>query len=385
MFEHIATPSLRQEAERSLRKPIATSSQTLHEKHLRLVNILRFLLPALLFVVANGFELYEHWNQILLYDVQMFGEMLIFGVLGPVLVFVWLSYIGILIKKLAFANSELAKANMLLEKQVAERTMTLALRNQELAVANSELASKNQELRQLDQLKSDFVALVSHELRAPLTTLNGAIEMILQAQCTLPKRPRQLLEVMATESQRLTRFVQTILDLSQLEAGKIKLNPGAVAIKPLLMRSVAATLGHTARPVIWQTANRNPPVWADEVHLEQIVRNILSNADKYTPPASPVEIAVRQVNGSVQVDITDHGPGIPAAAQRQIFDRFHRQLEADGGVTPGWGLGLYFAHSLTEAQGGRLTVTSPVHADAEHPGTRFSILLPLAEAPVVEG
>lgn len=379
MFEHVAIPSLRPQRERDVRKQVAASPQALHEKYLRLVNILRFLLPALLLFVANGFELYEHWSQIFLFDVQLLSEIFIFGVMGPVLVFVWLSYIGVLIKKLAFANGELARVNASLEKQVAERTATLAMRNQELALANAELANKNQELRQLDQLKSDFVALVSHELRAPLTTLNGAIEMTLQAQCTLPERPRQLLEVMAAESRRLTRFVQTILDLSRLEAGKIKFNPGMVAVKPLLTRSVAATLGHTNRPIVWQTASRTPPVWADEVHLEQIVRNILTNADKYTPPDTPVEIAVNQVSGGIQIDITDHGPGIPAAAQRQIFDRFYRQPEADGGVTPGWGLGLYFARALAEAQGGRLTVASPVHADARQPGTRFSLLLPLAE------
>lgn len=383
MLEHIAIPSLRPVRERSARKQ-AAAPQTLHEKYLRLVNILRFLLPALLLVVANGFELYEHWNEILLFDIQLLGEIFIFGVLGPILVFVWLSYIGVLIKKLAFANRELAQINATLEKQVAERTATLAVRNQELALANAALTSKNQELRQLDQLKSDFVALVSHELRAPLTTLNGALEMTLHAPEALPEQPRRLLEVMAAESRRLTRFVQTILDLSRLEAGKIKLNPGTVAVKPLLARSVAVTLGETNRPIVWRTAPRIPPAWADEVHLEQIVRNILNNADKYTPPGSPVEIAVSEVSDGIQVDITDHGPGIPAWAQRQIFERFYRQPDADGGVTPGWGLGLYFARALTEAQGGKLTVASPVHVDAQCPGTRFSILLPLAETPMTE-
>lgn len=384
MFEHIAIRSLRPLRERGVRQSATSSPQTLHEKYLRLVNILRFVLPGLLLVVANGFELYEHWNEILLFDMQLLGEILIFGVLGPILVFVWLSYIGVLIKKLAFAHRELATVNATLERQVAERTATLAVRNQELALANAALTNKNEELRQLDQLKSDFVALVSHELRAPLTTLNGALEMTLNAPCTLPEQPRQLLEVMATESRRLTRFVQTILDLSRLEAGKIKFNPGMVAVKPLLARSVAVTLGETNRPIIWQTASPVPPAWADEVHLEQIVRNILTNADKYTPSGSPVEIAVSQVSGGIQIDITDCGPGIPASAQQRIFERFYRQPDADGGVMPGWGLGLYFARALTEAQGGRLTVTSPVHADAQCPGARFSILLPLTETLMTE-
>ncbi len=349
---------------------------------MRQVNALRFILPTLLFFTANSFELYEHWGELIRFDVQLLGEILVFGMLGPVLIFVWMSYISILMKKLAFTNQRMATLNQSLEQQVSERTALLALRNQELADANAGLSAKNQELHQLDQLKSDFVALVSHELRAPLTNLNGAVEMTLHTQQELPDPARRLLEVIGAESKRLTSFVQTILDLSRLEAGKVKFNLGLVAVKPLLARSVAATLGHTDRPIIWRMDGAVAPLWADELYLEEVVRNILTNADKYTPPGAPVEIAVARSSAhpkSLQIDITDFGPGIPAEAQTLIFDRFYRQAAADGGVTPGWGLGLHFARSLTEAQGGRLLLTSPVHADPKQPGTRFSIVLPLAE------
>lgn len=372
MLEHVAAPSLRPAPQVADRRQGKLPAQVVGNQQLRQLNILRFALPVILFLVANGFELYEHWGEIVLFNVQLFGEILIFGMLGPVLVFTWLSYISVLMKKLAIANQRMALLNQSLEEQVAERTATLALRNRELA-------HKNQELRQLDQLKSDFVALVSHELRAPLTNLNGAVEMTLHTQNALPDPTRRLLEVIGAESKRLTSFVQTILDLSRLEAGRIKFNPGLVAVRPVLVRNVAAALGHTDRPIKWWVEGQIPPVWADEVYLEQVVRNLLVNADKYTPAGSPIEITIATSADVVQIDITDHGPGIPAEAQCRIFERFYRQPSEDGGVKPGWGLGLYFARALTEAQGGSLRVTSPVRDDAEHPGARFSIMLPLAK------
>ena len=378
MLESTANSSLRSTRPAQYGQGKALTQAT-GDKQLRQVNALRFILPALLFFTANGFEVYEHWGEIVLFNVQLLGEIFVFGMLGPVLVFVWMSYISVLMKKLAFTNQRMATLNQSLEQQVTERTVLLALRNQELAHANADLAAKNQELHQLDQLKSDFVALVSHELRAPLTNLNGAVEMTLHTQHELPAPTRRLLEVIGAESKRLTRFVQTILDLSRLEAGRIKFNPGLVAVRPVLARNVAAALGHTDRPIKWWVEGQIPPVWADEVYLEQVVRNLLVNADKYTPAGSPVEIAIAAGADTVQIDITDHGPGIPAEAQCRIFERFYRHPSEDGGVKPGWGLGLYFARALTEAQGGCLRVTSPVRDDAEHPGARFSIVLPLAK------
>lgn len=350
-------------------------------RYLRQVNILRFVLPVLLTIVSTGFELYEHWG-VLIMDTQFAGEVLFFGLLGPIMVFTWLSYIGVLLRKLNAANSRAVQLNHSLEQQVAERTAALAARNLDLAKVNEELAGANAELLKLDQLKSDFVALVSHELRAPLTTLNGALEITLRSESELPPRAQRVIEVMSAETLRLNRFVRTILDLSRLEAGRLKFNLGPTPLTPMLKHVADVTLRLDGRAVQWDVEPKLPPAWADELYLEEVVKNLLFNTVKYTPAGAPVTIGVHRASdnpGLVQIDITDHGPGIPPAQQAQIFERFYRHADGDAGAPVGWGLGLFFARALVEGQGGRLTVTSPVHADPENPGTRFTVTLPVAE------
>jgi len=382
MTKNMATvPFPRSLRQQTGEKPVARLASLSGERYLHQVNILRFVLPILLVIVSTGFELYEHWG-ILTIDIQFAGELLFFGLMGPIMVFAWLSYIGVMLRKLNAANLRAVQLNHSLEQQVADRTEALAARNLDLAKVNQELAGANAELQRLDQLKSDFVALVSHELRAPLTTLNGALEMTLRSECELPPRAQRVIEVMSTETQRLNHFVQTILDLSRLEAGKLTFSLGPVSLKPMLQHVADVTLRLEGRSVQWNVEPQLPPAWADELYLEEVIKNLLSNAAKYTPSTTPVAIAVRRTGHHaeiMQIEITDYGPGIPLEQQAQIFDRFARQVTDDAGTPAGWGLGLYFARALVEEQGGRLTVTSPVHADPEHPGTRFTVSLPVAE------
>lgn len=336
------------------------------------VNLIRFFLPVLLFVVVAVYETEEHWLITGQFEFDLVGEILFFGIVGPLAVFFSVTYIVSLLKQLIKAREETEALNRDLEDLVAERTATLETRNLELAQANAKL-------QQLDQMKSDFVSLVSHELRAPLTNLNGALELALQNADHIPPQTQRILTLMANESQRLTRFVQNLLNVSQFEAGKLALNPGPVAVMPLLTRAVATVLPDTRRPIHWQIPSDLSPLWADEVYLEEIIRNLLLNADKYTPPQSPIDLTVLADNHCLKIMITDYGLGIPAAFHEKIFDRFYRQERGDQISSQGWGLGLYFARVLTEAQGGCLTLTSPVHDNAQMPGARFTLTLPLTE------
>ena len=343
------------------------------QKHdlIRRVNLIRFLLPFALFSIVVVFETQEHWLETGKFEFQLISEIVFFGILGPLAVFLTLTYIMSLMQQLIAAREETEATNRSLEITVTERTAALGERNDELAAANKEL-------QQLDQMKSDFVSLVSHELKAPLTTLNGGLEMVLLSG-ELSEKTRRILGVMAGETQRLTHFVQTILDVSQLEAGKLVLNPGPIAVRPLLERSAATVLPENGRALHWHIEPDLPPLWADEIYFEEIVRNLLTNADKYTPATAPVDIAAYVADHCLKVSITDYGPGIPPDQQAQLFDQFFRQERGDKVSSRGWGLGLHFAKALTEAQGGCLTLTSPAHHDPSAPGARFTITLPLTE------
>ncbi len=338
----------------------------------RRVQIIRFVLPIVLFLIVVSYETWEHILILgeLRIDIHWTSEVLFFGILGPLAVFIVLSHVVSLMGEQQSAATKLEALNQDLELKVAIRTETLAARNIELAQANAEL-------QQLDQLKSDFVSLVSHELRGPLTTLNGGLEVALQHADDMPEEAGRILRVISRESERLTQFVKNILDVSRLEAGKLALNMGPVAVLPLLQRCIEIAYPNEKRVVILNAAADLPPVWADEIYLERVILNLLTNADKYSPHDAPIAFDIQGGEECLEITVTDHGSGIPREAQPTVFDRFHRLERGDTISTKGWGLGLYFAKALTEAQDGVLTLQSPVHDSEDAPGTAFTLRLPI--------
>jgi len=341
------------------------------------LDILQWILPLGLALTSFVYEYTEHGlREELHFDIEFIGEVIIFGLMGPLCISFIIAWMRRLVAAERQASAEIHAMNRELESKVAERTAALAQRNAELGKANHEL-------QKLDEMKSDFVALVSHELRAPLTAINGGLEITLQSADSLPPVSRRTLEAMMNESARLTQFVQTILDVSRLEAGRITLNLGPVPVVPILHRSVEVIIG-TRREIKWNLPANIPPVWADEIHYEQIFRNLLLNADKYSPPKTPIEINVHVDAHSIRVEITDHGAGIPKDMQEKIFERFQRGQNNES-APPGWGLGLYFAKKLTEAQDGVLTLHSPVWQELNAPGSSFSITMSIAADAPDEG
>ncbi len=333
------------------------------------LNILQWAIPLFLATTATVFEFVEHGLEgELSFDLAFMSETIIFGLMGPVIVGFIIAWMRELVNAEKQAVAEVHILNRELEAKVTERTSALEQRNAELDKANIEL-------QKLDEMKSEFVSLVSHELRAPLTALNGGLEVALQSADSLSPAARHTLEAMMDESARLTQFVQTILDISRLDAGRLTLNLGPVAVSPILHRSVEVVLG-TRREIKWNLPSEIPPVWADEIYYEQIIRNLLRNADKYSPPEMPIEITVRLNKTDVHVEVVDYGAGIPLESQNKIFERFQRGYGGES-APPGWGLGLYFAKKLTEAQGGVLTLQSPYWTSPDSPGSSFSIDMPI--------
>jgi len=336
------------------------------------LRLVQWALPLGLFALSVMYEMLEFSGDHGGFSVNAInGEVIMFGMIGPLAVGVTIAYVRRMIDAQNTAQAQLETMNIQLEKKVAERTATLAQQNTELAHANDQL-------HKLDEMKSEFVAMVSHELRAPLTIMNGAMEMTLRDD-GLTQPTRNTLAIMASESKRLTDFVQTILDLSRLEAGKVQVNLGPVAIRPLMEQAAEMILAHSARPVIWEISSGLPPAWADEVLLDEVLRNLIRNADKYSPPTKPIYLIARQDGErNIYIAARDLGNGVAPEAQERIFDRFERGQNGES-APAGWGLGLYLARKLIEAQHGQIGVRSPINPGAAQPGSEFFVRIPLAD------
>jgi PAS domain S-box-containing protein len=269
--------------------------------------------------------------------------------------------------EVASARHDLEKLNRELESKVEERTGELAL-----MVKN--LESLNQELKEVDRLKSEFVALVSHELRAPLTTIRGGLEVILEGDTSLPDPVSQSIHLVQTETLRLSNFVELILDLSALEAGRFSL-----AIEPCSLR-VAITVA--TKQVEQQRALPNievilpeelPYLKADERALVSVLFNLLDNASKYAP-GSKIEVTAKLEDQRVYVRVSDDGPGIPPEDSERVFDMFHRLDSSDSRAVYGYGLGLPMARRLLQAMEGDIELV-----EDEMAGTCFELWLPRFE------
>jgi len=228
------------------------------------------------------------------------------------------------------------------------------------------------EERKAEQIKQDFVSMVSHELRSPLTPLRGFLASLVEG--TVEDDPDTRLEyyrIMLRQAMRLERVVNDMLDASLIEAGGLVVDLQPAPLDHLLGRIVREFREqHPGRRVVLHESHRSSIVFADPFRVEQIVLNLLSNADKYTPKGSPIDVSTETWDGSVTVSVRDVGPGIPIEHRDLIFDRFYRVKDGAAAGRPGTGLGLYIAKTLVEAMSGRIWVDSGIGI-----GTTFSFSL----------
>jgi signal transduction histidine kinase len=229
-------------------------------------------------------------------------------------------------------------------------------------------------LKALDDLKSDFVSLVSHELRAPLTNINGGIELIARERQALTPARREALDVLREESTRLTKLVQNILDVSVLEAGRLTTTPGPLPLRPFLTQLLKGRLPADApHRLVLDIPADLPSIWVDETHLANIIVNLVDNAVKYSPEGGEIRLSAHNGGAEIVLSVSDQGIGIPLAEQSRLFERFYRANNAADREVYGQGLGLYFCRKLTEAQKGRIWVES---AGVPGQGATFYLSLP---------
>ena len=222
-----------------------------------------------------------------------------------------------------------------------------------------------------EQIKRDFVSMVSHELRSPLTPLRGFLSSLVEGTVDdSPDKRHEYYRIMLRQAQRLERVVNDMLDVSLIEAGGLVVDLQPVPLDHVLGRVVKEFREqHPDRPVVLREGS-SAIVFADPFRVEQVMLNLLSNAHKYTPAALPIRVSTLASDGSVTIAVRDQGEGIAAEHCDMIFDRFYRVQDGPGARQPGTGLGLYIARTLVEAMSGRIWVDSEVGA-----GTTFSFSL----------
>lgn len=264
-------------------------------------------------------------------------------------------------------EQEICQLNASLNEQVAERTY-------ELAEKVDELARVNEDLQKLDQMRSEFVALVSHQIRAPLTNMRGAVErMQMNCKAANPICAR-MLNIVNQQTGRLERLVQKVLNAARLEAGELTLYPEPTSLLPVVGQTVAQMRARTIdRPFRLSSERPLPLVFADRDRVAEILANLLDNADKYSPPGQEVIIGMQRGEAEVILSVRDGGPGLKSHDLERVFDRFYRADSSDSQAAYGYGLGLYVCRCLVETHGGRIWAEN-----APDGGAVFSFTLPLA-------
>ena len=264
-------------------------------------------------------------------------------------------------------EAEIQRLNVSLSEQVAGRTRELAQKVDELARANAEL-------RKLDQMRSEFVSLVSHQIRAPLTNMRGAATRM-QTQCgAINPTCSRMFVILDQQAERLERLVQDVLNAARIETGDLKLQPEPISMLPVVQQVVdqARTRGGD-RPFNVPPKPGLPFVYADRDRVTEVLMNLIDNADKYSPPGGEIAIEVQADQTEVKVSVRDHGRGLPPADLDRVFDKFYRSDNSDAQAVYGYGLGLFVCRRLIEAQGGRIWAEN-----APGGGAVFAFTLPVA-------
>lgn len=229
-------------------------------------------------------------------------------------------------------------------------------------------------LKEVDRMKSDFFSLMSHELRTPLTSIREGTSLFLEGKGgEVTAKQRKLLTIIAEESNRLIGLVNSLLDLSKLEAGMVPFHFTEDDLPPLIDRTLLELmpLAESGNIGLEKEIEDIPPVFMDSERIRQVLRNLIGNALKFTPRGGLVRVLVSRTDEGTAIAVTDTGPGIPQEHISEIFEKFRQVSPADSRRLQGTGLGLAIVKHIVHAHGGRIWVESVVGR-----GSTFTFVLP---------
>jgi two-component system, OmpR family, phosphate regulon sensor histidine kinase PhoR len=231
------------------------------------------------------------------------------------------------------------------------------------------------ELRRLENIRKDFVANVSHELRTPVSNIQGYSETLLQGALDDSKNAKGFVEIIHSDSQRLAALINDLLDLSQIESGKLSLDIDKNMLNDMVdsvYKKIAHKIDIKKIEFIKHITEDANIVYCDRYTIEQVLLNLIENAVKYTPEAGTIKARAEKVDGFIRVDISDTGIGISQEHISRIFERFYRIDKARSREQGGTGLGLAIVKHIVQAHNGKVWVES-----TPSKGSTFSFTLPI--------
>ena len=231
-----------------------------------------------------------------------------------------------------------------------------------------------QAIADIDKNRRDFLANVTHELKTPIASIQALTEAILDGLITQPGQQQRYLTTIVGETERISRLIDNLLDLAQLEASELSIESQAVNLGEILgveQEKFHPLLTEKQISMALHIPNDLPLLYADPDRLSQVFANLISNAIRHSPPASTITISAKANASWISVSVSDQGRGIPAEALPFIWDRFYRVDQARSRSHGGTGLGLTITKKLLQAMGGQINaVSQPDH------GTTFTFTLP---------
>ena len=243
-----------------------------------------------------------------------------------------------------------------------------------IAIENARLY---EEVRQADRAKSEFVSFVAHEMGTPLTSIRGYTDVLLQGYSDpLTEQQAQYINVILSNVERMQVLMSDLQDISRIETGHMKLEVKSLKLVDVLKSAVEATQGQIearSQKLTLDIPQDIPLIQADATRLVQILINLLSNANKYTPEGGRIHVRASQEDGFVRCDVSDTGIGMSPKDQECLFTKFFRSDSPDVRDRQGTGLGLCIVKNLIELQGGEIEVESELGK-----GTTFSFTVPVA-------
>lgn len=283
---------------------------------------------------------------------------------------VWITTLHRSLRRQALAESTIKDLNQTLEKRVHDRTV-------ELHQTQADLKRALEQERELGELKSRFVTMVSHEFRTPLGIIMSAIELMRHYGDRLPAAQKsELQEDIHSATRLMAGLMEQVLVLGRVEAGKLGYRPLPIDIDTLARKLSDEALSATSHrcPILWQPSGDLSGASADEALIRHIFSNLVTNAVKYSPEGSPVLLSARRDGTDIIFEVRDQGIGIPPEDLPQLFDAFFRCRNV--GDIPGTGLGLVIVKRCVDLHGGSIQLASQPGA-----GTSFTVRLPAFAAP----